>query len=56
MTQQFKNGFEFLVNGEEAMIWSAKENGSGEWVYIVVIAWSRLTVMREAEIEQTAWK
>jgi hypothetical protein len=54
--QQFINGFEFELEEKEAMVWSGQTRkgryGGYEWVYIVVVGWSVLRVMTEAQIEQ----
>jgi hypothetical protein len=47
---KYKSGFEFTLNGAEAMVWGGQQGPSG-WVYIVVVGWSKLHVMTEQEID-----
>ena len=51
-TANYQNGFEFLFDGQEAMIWSS-QLGSQGWVYIVVVGWSTFSVMTEKELDKT---
>ena len=49
MEPLYKNGFEFKIGNDEAMIWESRCGTMG-WVYVVMVGWSKLRVMAEGEI------
>lgn len=50
-TANYKRGFEFWLDGQEAMIWDS-QLGSQGWVYVVTVGWSTFSVMTEKELDK----